>query len=146
MWSELQTIKMTYQAIVEGERPWTALGDFMNYWFCYAIEQRAELVEEVIREPDELTPELHQWAVFCAAAVEYLCERSSLACPDWVTDPSYMLDEPCFKGLGAHKPAIQVRLRQETPECFARRNIYCGNRIFANKYELAAEVQQRQTA
>ncbi|HTK09807.1 MAG TPA: hypothetical protein VL485_21725 [Ktedonobacteraceae bacterium] len=146
MWSELQTIKMTYHAIAQGERPWTALGDFMNYWFCYSTTQRAELIEEPLQEPVELTPELHQWAAFCAASVEYLCERYAITCPDWVSAPSYILEEPWFKGLGAHKPNVQTRLRQETPECFARRNIYCGNRIFANKYELAAEVQQRQSA
>jgi len=32
---------------------------------------------------------------------------------------------------------VQARLLQETPEPFARGNIYCGNRMFANKYELA---------
>ena len=57
MWSELQTIKMTYDSIVEGERPWTALGDFMNYWFCYSTEQRAELIQESLQEPAEPSSE-----------------------------------------------------------------------------------------
>jgi hypothetical protein len=151
MWSELQTMRMTYAAIVQGERPWTALGDFMNYWFCYSTTQRAELVIEPLEESivsidAEQSNELHQWAAFCAASVEYLCQRYDLPCPDWTNNPAFILEEPWFKGLGAHKPNVQTRLRQETPESFARRNIYCGNRIFANKYELAAEVQQRQSA
>ena len=146
MWSELQTIQMTYDAIAQGERPWTALGDFMNYWFCYSTSQRAELVQEPLQMHSEPGPELIQWAAFCAASIEYLCERYGVPCPTWVTNPAYVLPDPWFKGLGAHKPQVQARLKQETPASFALRNIYCGNRIFANKYELAAEIQQRQSA
>jgi len=138
MWPELQTMRMTYQQITKGERPWNALGDFLNYWFGYAPDRREELVQDPIQEPEDVTAELHQWAVFCAASVEYLCQRSGLPCPDWVTAPNYnRLSEPWFTGLGAHKPQVQARLLKETPEPFSRRNIYCGNRVFANKYELA---------
>jgi len=146
MWTELQTIDMTYKAITEGERPWNALGDFLNYWFAYAAEQREELVKEPIEEPAETTSEMHQWAVFCAASVEYLCERYSISCPQWVYNPIYSLTEPWFRGLGAHKPLIQAKLKLETPEPFARRNIYCSPHMFSNKYEVAADVRQRQTA
>jgi len=139
-WPELQTMQTTYQLIAQGERPWNALGDFLNYWFGYATNQRAELVREPIQEPAELTAELHQWAAFCAASVEYLCERYNIPCPAWVLQPTYTLSDPWFIGLGADKPQIQARLRQETPAPFAKRNIFCGNRIFANKYELAERV------
>ncbi len=139
MWPELQTMGMTYQRIVQGERPWNALGDFLNYWFGYATERREELVKDPIQEPAEVTPDLHQWAVFCAASVEYLCKHYGVDCPDWVYNPVYTLSEPWFKGLGAQKPHVQARLMQETPEPFTRRNIYCGNRMFLNKYEAAAQ-------
>ena len=117
-----------------------ALGDFLNYWFGFATDQRAELVKEPIQEPAEVTPDLHQWAAFCAASVDYLCERYSIPCLAWVLQPTYTLSDPWFTGLGADKPQIQARLMQETPVPFARRNIFCGNRVFANKYELAEGV------
>jgi hypothetical protein len=146
MWSDLQTMKETYQEIARGERPWNALGDFTNYFFCYASDRREDLIKDPIEEPAEMTPELHQWAVFCAASVEYLCQKYNLSCPDWVKKPTYILLEPWFKGLGAQKLHVQERLKQETPEPFTKRNIFCGDRIFANKYELAANIHERQTA
>lgn len=142
MWAELQTIQMTYQEIFKGERPWNALGDFLNYWFSYATDRRIDLVREAIQEPENVTQELHQWAVFCAASVEYLCYKYGVDCPAWVQAYS-ALPEPWFRGLGASKPHVQDRLKQETPEPFARRNIYCSSRAFANKYELA---EQRRSA
>ena len=33
------TMALTYQAICQGERPWVALGNFMNEWFDYAIDR-----------------------------------------------------------------------------------------------------------
>jgi hypothetical protein len=30
-------------------------------------------------------------------------------------------------------------LKQDTPEPFTRRNIYCGNRMFNNKWEVAEQ-------
>lgn len=143
MWPEIQTIRMTYQRIVQGERPWTALGDFLNYWFAYAPDSRFDMVKEPLEVPDEVTLEYHQWAVFCAATVEYLCKQHNIPCPDWVFNSNYALAEPWFMGLGAQKPQVQTRLRLETPEQFARRNIYCGNRMFANKYELAEQARRR---
>jgi hypothetical protein len=138
MWAELQTMRMTSQEIFRGERPWTALGDFLNYWYSYAIDRRAELVKEPVQEPENVTPELHQWAVFCAASVEYLCFAYGVPCPEWVQAYS-ALPEPCFTGLGSSKPHIQARLKLEAPEPFAKRNIYCSPRVFANKYELAEQ-------
>ena len=136
MWAELQTMRMTSQEIFQGERPWTALGDFLNYWYSYTVDRRADLVKESVQEPENVTPELHQWAVFCAASVEYLCFAYSIPCPEWVQ--AYpALPEPCFTGLGSTKPHIQARLKQESPAPFAKRNIYCSPRVFANKYELA---------
>lgn len=142
MWAELQTMNMTSQEIFQGERPWTALGDFLNYWFCYAIDRRADLIEEPVEEPENVTTEHHQWAVFCAAAVEYLCAQYGIPCPEWVQRFA-ALPEPYFTGLGSSKPHIQARLRQEAPEAFAKRNIFCSPRAFANKYE---QGEQRASA
>ena len=70
MWAELQSIHDTYAQIVQGERPWTALGDFLNYWYTYAVDRREELIREPLTLPDNVTPELRQWAAFCAASVD----------------------------------------------------------------------------
>jgi len=134
----LQTISISYREILAGEDPWVALGNFLNDFFGNYPERRAELVRDPLQEPVGSTAEEHRWAVFCAAAVEFLCQRYGLPCPEWVTAPTYTrLSEPWFTGLGVHKQEVQARLLQETPELFSRRNIYCGNRVFANKYELA---------
>ena len=139
MWAELQTMHTTYQEIVQGERPWNALGDFLNYWFGYAVDRREELVKDSLPIPIEMTLELQRWAAFCAASVEYLCDCYNVPCPDWTNDPTYILSEPWFRGLGSQKPSVQARLLQESPTSFAKRNIYCSSRIFANKYEIAAQ-------
>ena len=39
---------------------------------------------------------LWRWAVFCAAAADYLCTRDEMASPAWVADPRYMLAEPWY--------------------------------------------------
>ena len=132
----LQTMAFSYQEICQGERPWIALGNFMNDWFDYAKDRRAELVAEPISLSKSSDAESLRWAVFCSASVEYLCERYGVPCPTWVYDPVYSLPEPWFDSPGAHKPQVRERLIKQTPEPFTRRNIYCGNRMFANKYEL----------
>jgi hypothetical protein len=134
---------LTYQDICRGERPWVALGNFMNDWFAYAKDQRAQLVAEPIALPESPSSDLLRWAAFCAASVEYLCERYGVSCPSWVHHPAYCLSEPWFDSPGAYKPQVRERLIQQTPEPFTRRNIYCGNRMFANKYELVEQLLRR---
>ncbi len=138
----LQTMALTYQEIVQGERPWTALGNFMNDWFDYAKDKRPQLVADPIVLPQHLDAENLRWATFCAASVEWFCERYNLSCPSWVYSSVYNLPEPWFDSPGAYKPEVRARLIQKTPEQFARRNIYCGNRMFANKYEFAEEYRR----
>jgi hypothetical protein len=139
----LQTMALTYQEIGQGEQPWIALGNFMNDWFDYARDRRIELVAMPLSMPEHPSEEMLRWAVFCAASVEYLCGRSALSCPSWVNDPQYApLAEPWFDAPMAHKPSVRAFLREQTPEPFARRNIYCGNRVFANKYELAEQYHR----
>ncbi len=137
----LQTIEISYREICEGEDPWIPLGNFMNDFFGNYPDQREELVKEPIQEPENLPSEYQRWAVFCVATVEYLCQKYDIPTPDWVNNPAYRLAEPWYYSLGAHKAHIRERLERETPEPFTRRNIYCGNRMFANKYELALQRQ-----
>ncbi len=142
----LQTISLSYREILTDEDPWIALGNFINDFFGNYPDRRAELVCEPLQVPMYVTLEEHRWAVFCAATVEHLCQKYELACPAWVHDPAYSLSEPWYHTMAVNKPHVLARLERETPEPFARRNIYCGNRMFVNKYELAAERLQLQSA
>ncbi len=133
--TELQTMAVSYKEICEGQRPWNPLGNFMNDFFGNFPDRRDELINDPIEEPKDATLDMHKWAVFCAASVEYLCEQYNLPCPAWVTNSAYVLDEPWYDSPGADKPLVRERLRQKTPSAWAKRNIYCGNRVFLNKYE-----------
>ncbi len=137
----LHTMAATFQDICQGEQPWIALGNFMNEWFDYAKDRRAELVATPLSLAEVPNQQQLRWAAFCAASVEYLCTRYSVLCPAWVYLPVYTLPEPWFDAPMAHKPEVRTYLIEQTPEPFTRRNIYCGNRMFANKYELAEQYQ-----
>jgi hypothetical protein len=140
----LQTMASTYQEICQGEQPWIAIGNFMNDWFDYAKDRRSDLIATPLSIPEALTEETRRWAIFCAASVEYLSAQCALPCPSWVSDPFYTtLPHPWFDVPMAQKPEVQAFLIEQTPEPFARRNIYCGNRVFANKYELAEHHRRR---
>jgi hypothetical protein len=129
----LQTVARAYQEILAGEEPWLALGNFMNDWFIYAREHRAELIAEV---PAQHGDELYQqrWATFIAASVEYLCQQSGLPCPLWVQDPGYQLETPWYHALYVDE-VVRAWLQETTPEPFRRRNIYCGDRVYLDKQE-----------
>lgn len=141
----IQTMALAYQAICQGERPRVALGNFMNEWFDYAKDQRARLIADPLTLPDAPGINALRWAAFCAASVEWLCGCYGIPCPSWVHNAAYSLPEPWFDSPGAHKPQVHARLLQQAPEPFSRRNVYCGNRIFANKYEFAEQYQRNST-
>ncbi len=143
MRDQLQTMMLTFQEICQGESPWIALGNFMNDWFAYAKDRRAQLVADSIALPAVPSSEIIRWAAFCAASVEWLCECYGVPCPSWVDNPQYVLPEPWFDSPGAQKPHVRERLIQQTPEPFTRRNLYCGNRMFENKYEFAEHARRR---
>jgi len=129
-----------FSDICQGEDPWVALGNFMNYWFDYAKERRQQLIVDPL--PDyEPSPELQRWATFCAASVEWFCHKYKEACPQWVYDPKYTLTTPWYDTLHPDLESIRARLIRTTPEEFARRNIYCGNRVYANKWEMAEQFK-----
>jgi hypothetical protein len=138
--NHLQTMRHAFREICQGERPWTALGNFMNYWYEYAKDRRETLILDPLPAYDEHNLEHHQWAVFCAASVEWFCHTYDVPCPSWVHDPKYMLTEPWF--FRAREEA-RARLRKTTPEEFTRRNIFCGDKCYANKWELVEQLHQR---
>src|SRR5438874_359952 len=126
-----QTMTWAYDKICTGGRPWTALGNFMNAWYGYATDKRESLIKEPIRNPEEETIHLKHWAAFCAASVEFLCERYYIPCPSWVHDPRYNLAEPWYgerQDLFEKIPEESTRqhLIKTTPIQFSRRNIFSG--------------------
>lgn len=131
----LQTFKRSFEEICQGESPWIPLGKFMHQFFGTYKHLRLELVSESIEVPQDCSPEQFQWAVFCAASVEYLCEKYTLPCPKWALTPRYSLEKSWYHDLSADLPEVQEELRQTTPEAFSKRNIFCGDRVFNNKYE-----------
>ena len=96
---------------------------------------RADLVSEPLTRPEQETEHTRRWAAFCAASVDFLCERYGIACPDWVHDPSYILETPWWR-TSQEDPSMREYLVKITPAPFAHRNIFYTNRLFQNKYEM----------
>ncbi len=140
----IHTIAWAYQQICAGEDPWTALGDFTNAWYDYAKDNRAALVSESLGKPERETEHTRHWAAFCAASVEFLCDRYGIPCPQWAQEPDYMLSTPWYGDNIvnlADTAVLQHRIKM-TPTPFARRNVFCGNRLYQNKYEMNEWVQE----
>lgn len=142
---QLATISYAFEAICAGELPWVALGNFLNEWWECAPHQRMQLVAEPISPVLPSRPELWRWAVFCAASVEWLCASNAIPCPTWVKDTNYHLADPWFDfdSPGSAKPHVRAYLMATTPEPFHRRNIFCGNHMFASKYDFAQRSRVR---
>lgn len=143
---QVQTMAQAYSDICSGEDPWTALGNFTNAWYGYAIHVRPALVSESLTKPAQGSEYILHWGAFCAASVEFLCERYDVPCPDWVNDPTFILTEPWYgtnenlRNFTTFIPpltsSMQQHRRETAPAPFVRRNIFCGNRLFQNKYEV----------
>ena len=137
----IQTIARAYQQICAGEaEPWIALGNFRNAWYGYAKDIRPDLVREPIAQPTCETEYMRRWGAFCAASVEFLCERYDVLCPQWVHNPHYILPTPWWSEIRAN--ASREELIKITPAPFSKRNIFCGNRLFQNKYEMSEWAQE----
>jgi hypothetical protein len=141
-YDHLQTMAVAYAEICQGEDPWIALGNFMNDWFDHAKDRRESLVADPLVVSGVLTGDRRRWAAFCAASVEWLCQQYGVPCPAWVHNSAYFLPAPWFYFPQAK---LRERLIQQTPEPFKRRNIFCGNRMFLNKYELAEQFHHSST-
>jgi hypothetical protein len=106
--------------------PWIAIGDFLNEWFDYSRDQRADLVADRVMVPAVPTPDLQRWATFYAASAEWLCSQYKVPCPAWVGDPLSQLPEPYFDAPQAHKPDVRTWLLKTTPEPLQKTLIICG--------------------
>jgi hypothetical protein len=140
-----QTMKQVYQEIaIEGKDPWIALGNFMNSWYGDHKRRRKALIKDPLDLPTEPTQEQLRWATFCAASVEYFCQKYHLSCPKWTSNPTYeRLTDAWYYSHHAHLVEVRKELEDESPEPFKRRNIFVSRRIYANKYEIAEDLQSR---
>lgn len=143
----IQTMARAYQQICAGEDPWTALGNFTNAWYDYAKDIRASLVSEPLGKPDRDTEHGRHWGAFCAASVEFLCDRYGILCPKWVQDPDFMLSTPWYGDniINLADTVVLKHRMKTTPVPFAQRNVFCGNRLYQNKYEMNEWVQEART-
>ncbi len=125
----IHTIADVAASIYQGEDPWFALGSFLHDWWNHTEDVRRNLIDEP--PAPATTPEERRWAAFCAATVEELCARMSLACPAWTNQQNYFLEQPWF-----YYPQQSQRdwLLSTTPEPFKRRNIFVGGNVLDNKY------------
>lgn len=125
-----QTMRLSFEQICQGEAPWIALGNFMNDWYAYHFEERERLVVDPLLE--KYPQKYHQWAAFCAASVVWFCSTYEVPCPSWADNPCFVLSEPWYM---EHPVEMCADLRKETAEEFTRYNIYCGDRVYKNKWE-----------
>ncbi len=130
----IQTMAWAYQQICEGEDPWTALGNFKNAWYDYAKDIRAALVSEPLGKPEPATEHTRHWGAFCAASVEFLCDRYEVPCPEWVYEPCYTLSSaPQRNEQSSRNLALCPAERNGSSwsmTCLATPLCFRGNRIF----------------
>jgi hypothetical protein len=120
------TVAAAFMRILAGERPWNAVGDFLEDW-----RSRPQVRERLICEeppPPGTDPEMQRWAAFCAAMVEALCQEAGLPVPAWTERPVFTLAAPWYLYPGRH-PQLLAWQEQTTPEPFKRRNIYGGDQL-----------------
>jgi hypothetical protein len=126
-----QTMKLSFEQICQGQDPWVPLGNFMNDWYAYHADERERLVRDSL--PVDYPVEFQCWAAFCAASVRWFCATYEVLCPSWVNNPRYVLPEPWYMST---PPVLWPHIRETTAEEFVQHNIFCGNRLYTNKYEL----------
>jgi hypothetical protein len=133
-----QTMRLSFEQICQGQNPWVPLGNFMNDWYELHRECQEQLIADPL--PEQYPSEFHYWAVFCAASVEWFAHKYGVVCPSWVYAPHYTLVAPQFS---SEKEALRAYYVASTPAEFTRRNIFCGDRMFANKWEALDGFMER---
>ena len=109
--------------IAAGVDPWVSFADFLEDW-TYSPDARSELIKMA---PTFVGPEQRRWAALLAATAEVLCEREGQDPPYWTQAAVYRLPRPWYLYEGTGR--IRDWLRESTPQPFARRNIWSGDRV-----------------
>ncbi|MDQ6662265.1 MAG: hypothetical protein M3Z24_15025 [Chloroflexota bacterium] len=130
------TIAEAFEQICNNQEPWVAIGNFLNDWWRFAAECRRELIETPLAPAP--TSELNRWAAFCAGMVEWLCQQENVPCPAWTEQECYVLSEPWFYYEDWESRAW---LLATTPVPFKVRNLFVGDQMFLNKWELKRTSQ-----
>ncbi len=134
-----QTLALAYDELASGKEGFRiAVGNFMNAFFLYNIDNRQSLIHDPIQMPQNATEEQFGWAAFCAGAAEYLAGRYDLQCPIWVHNPAYTMHEPWYIISNANQAMCEYLL-ETAPEAFRKRNVFCSCNVFSNPHPSSLE-------